>query len=206
MAILLAHYSSMKCPNRNRLLSILIVQVRASNAFWRNISGPHIESIDTGAFIIPNVLHYHIYCLFVSGAFLIPYVIMLLICGVPLFFLELAFGQFSSQGPITMWRVVPLFKGRDSDEAIANGSISKCLVLKPWPSIHPSISRSSPSLHLRLAAPHVLFSGIVIDDHQFPNLYDISCSGHCNATHFSHECHGHVMLPMSVGNCSLKTR
>ncbi|XP_067948115.1 sodium- and chloride-dependent glycine transporter 1-like isoform X2 [Watersipora subatra] len=46
-----------------------------------------------------------------GGAFLIPYLIMLLICGVPLFFMELAFGQFASLGPITMWRAVPLFKG-----------------------------------------------------------------------------------------------
>jgi len=48
----------------------------------------------------------------VVGAFLIPYLIMLLICGIPLFFLELAFGQFSSLGSITMWRVVPMFKGK----------------------------------------------------------------------------------------------
>jgi len=46
-----------------------------------------------------------------GGAFLIPYLIMLIICGVPLFFMELAFGQFASLGPISMWRAVPLFKG-----------------------------------------------------------------------------------------------
>ncbi|CAG5117132.1 unnamed protein product [Candidula unifasciata] len=46
-----------------------------------------------------------------GGAFLIPYVIMLVICGLPLFFMELAFGQFGSLGPITIWRVCPLFTG-----------------------------------------------------------------------------------------------
>uniref|UniRef100_A0A0B7BLH9 Transporter n=2 Tax=Arion vulgaris TaxID=1028688 RepID=A0A0B7BLH9_9EUPU len=46
-----------------------------------------------------------------GGSFLVPYVIMLVICGLPLFFLELAFGQFGSQGPITIWRVCPLFTG-----------------------------------------------------------------------------------------------
>ena len=52
--------------------------------------------------------------IYISGAFLIPYAIMLLICGIPLFFMELAFGQFASLGPITMWRAVPLFKGRSN--------------------------------------------------------------------------------------------
>ncbi|KAL4230196.1 neurotransmitter:sodium symporter [Mactra antiquata] len=46
-----------------------------------------------------------------GGAFLIPYVIMLLISGLPLFFFELALGQFSSEGPITLWKVSPLFYG-----------------------------------------------------------------------------------------------
>ena len=46
-----------------------------------------------------------------AGAFLVPYVIMLLLVGLPLFFMELAFGQFASLGPITIWRINPLFKG-----------------------------------------------------------------------------------------------
>ncbi|XP_064646770.1 sodium- and chloride-dependent glycine transporter 1-like isoform X1 [Lineus longissimus] len=46
-----------------------------------------------------------------GGAFLIPYVIMLLVVGLPLFYMELAFGQFASLGPITIWRINPLFKG-----------------------------------------------------------------------------------------------
>lgn len=50
----------------------------------------------------------------VSGAFLIPYVIMLVICGLPLFFFELSFGQFASVGPITIWRVSPFFRGESN--------------------------------------------------------------------------------------------
>lgn len=49
---------------------------------------------------------------FVPGAFLIPYTLMLVLAGLPLFFLELCFGQFSSLGPITVWRISPLFKGK----------------------------------------------------------------------------------------------
>ncbi|XP_077863914.1 sodium- and chloride-dependent glycine transporter 1-like [Saccoglossus kowalevskii] len=46
-----------------------------------------------------------------GGAFLIPYIIMLTLAGLPLFFLELAFGQFSSVGCISVWRISPIFKG-----------------------------------------------------------------------------------------------
>ena len=46
-----------------------------------------------------------------SGAFIVPYAIMLLICGFPIFFFELSLGQFASEGPITVWKVNPLFYG-----------------------------------------------------------------------------------------------
>ena len=46
-----------------------------------------------------------------GGAFLIPYTIMLLFVGIPLFFMELAFGQFASEGPVTIWKISPLFTG-----------------------------------------------------------------------------------------------
>uniref|UniRef100_A0A8C8I2N9 Solute carrier family 6 member 14 n=1 Tax=Oncorhynchus tshawytscha TaxID=74940 RepID=A0A8C8I2N9_ONCTS len=45
------------------------------------------------------------------GAFLIPYVIMLAVAGIPLFFLESSFGQFCSQGPVNVWRALPIFQG-----------------------------------------------------------------------------------------------
>lgn len=46
-----------------------------------------------------------------SGAFLIPYFTFLMLCGMPLFFLELSLGQFSSLSPLSVWRITPLFKG-----------------------------------------------------------------------------------------------
>uniref|UniRef100_A0AAQ6IJB6 Transporter n=1 Tax=Anabas testudineus TaxID=64144 RepID=A0AAQ6IJB6_ANATE len=47
-----------------------------------------------------------------GGAFLIPYFVMLVVTGIPLYFLESAFGQFCSQGPINIWRAVPILQGK----------------------------------------------------------------------------------------------
>uniref|UniRef100_A0A673L0L0 Transporter n=1 Tax=Sinocyclocheilus rhinocerous TaxID=307959 RepID=A0A673L0L0_9TELE len=46
-----------------------------------------------------------------GGAFLIPYTIMLAVAGLPLFFMESSFGQFCSQGPINVWKSVPILQG-----------------------------------------------------------------------------------------------
>lgn len=47
-----------------------------------------------------------------GGAFLVPYVIMLAVGGIPLFYMELALGQYHRKGAITCWsRLVPLLKG-----------------------------------------------------------------------------------------------
>ena len=47
-----------------------------------------------------------------AGAFLLPYCIMLAVVGLPLFYMELAIGQYASLGPITIWRLNPLLKGK----------------------------------------------------------------------------------------------
>ncbi|CAJ0596244.1 unnamed protein product [Cylicocyclus nassatus] len=47
-----------------------------------------------------------------GGAFLIPYLVMLLVGGLPMFYMELALGQFHRSGCVSIWRkVCPLFKG-----------------------------------------------------------------------------------------------
>ncbi|NXT44978.1 SC6A7 protein, partial [Pelecanoides urinatrix] len=46
-----------------------------------------------------------------GGIFLIPYFIMLLIMGLPLFLMELSLGQYGTAGPITVWKCCPLLKG-----------------------------------------------------------------------------------------------
>ncbi|KAL1491648.1 hypothetical protein ABEB36_012212 [Hypothenemus hampei] len=46
-----------------------------------------------------------------GGAFLVPYLIMLFFCGVPLYFMETSLGQFSSSGCLTVFNIAPLLKG-----------------------------------------------------------------------------------------------
>ena len=57
-----------------------------------------------------------------TGVFLIPYTIMLVFGALPLFFMELSFGQFSKSGPINIWdKICPPLKG-----------IGYCFVLISW--------------------------------------------------------------------------
>lgn len=46
-----------------------------------------------------------------GGAFLVAYVIMLIIVGKPHFFAELAIGQFAGLGTLRVWRCIPVAKG-----------------------------------------------------------------------------------------------
>ncbi|XP_035700580.1 sodium-dependent nutrient amino acid transporter 1 [Folsomia candida] len=46
-----------------------------------------------------------------GGAFLIPYLIVLVIIGRPIYYLEMCLGQFTSCGLVRAWSVSPLFKG-----------------------------------------------------------------------------------------------
>ena len=69
-----------------------------------------VDSLFFDMFIIKFLL-YFIFFKNGGGVFLIPYTIFLLLVGIPLVFLELCVGQFTSTGPLTCWRMVPIFRG-----------------------------------------------------------------------------------------------
>jgi solute carrier family 6 noradrenalin transporter-like protein 2 len=48
------------------------------------------------------------------GAFLVPYMLMLIFGAMPLFFMELALGQYNRQGPVSVWKICPIFKGKQT--------------------------------------------------------------------------------------------
>lgn len=51
--------------------------------------------------------------IFSTGAFLVPYILMVLVIGLPIFFAELFVGQYSGLGPIKAYEyLAPIFHGK----------------------------------------------------------------------------------------------
>uniref|UniRef100_A0A182SRE6 Sodium-dependent nutrient amino acid transporter 1 n=1 Tax=Anopheles maculatus TaxID=74869 RepID=A0A182SRE6_9DIPT len=47
-----------------------------------------------------------------GGAFVIPYLIVLLVVGRPIYYLEMVMGQFSSRGSVKVYDVSPIMRGK----------------------------------------------------------------------------------------------
>lgn len=47
-----------------------------------------------------------------GGAFLLPFTIVVLFVGMPLYYLEIIVAQFTSRGPMEIWDMAPFFKGK----------------------------------------------------------------------------------------------
>ncbi|CAL1272529.1 unnamed protein product [Larinioides sclopetarius] len=59
-----------------------------------------------------------------GGAFLIPFICMMLLAGLPLMFMELSFGQYASLGPIAIFdRFCPLFTGLGYGMVLVSGTV-----------------------------------------------------------------------------------
>lgn len=92
-----------------------------------------------------------------GGAFLIPYLIVLLLIGRPMYLLELALGQFSSSGSVKFWDMVPAFSGVGYGQAVACACvvsyycalialsiyylIISCRTVLPWTVCHPDLAQ-----------------------------------------------------------------
>jgi len=59
-----------------------------------------------------------------GGAFLIPYIVMNILAGVPLFLSEMSIGQFSSSGAVNVWRLCPLFRGMGFAMVMVSGVVA----------------------------------------------------------------------------------
>lgn len=71
-----------------------------------------------------NIWRFPYLCYRNGGAvFLIPYMTFLFLIGMPLFFLEVSYGQFASLSPVTVWRISPLFKGLGWGMVLVSGIV-----------------------------------------------------------------------------------
>ncbi|XP_044315847.1 sodium- and chloride-dependent glycine transporter 1 isoform X2 [Drosophila rhopaloa] len=70
---------------------------------------------------IGNVWRFPYLCYRSGGAaFLIPYILMVILAGIPLFYMEILLGQFSSTGCTGMFRLAPLLKGTGFAQVVVN--------------------------------------------------------------------------------------
>ncbi|KAL7852755.1 hypothetical protein SRHO_G00185400 [Serrasalmus rhombeus] len=67
-----------------------------------------------------------------GGVFFVPYLLFLVLCGIPLFLLEMALGQYTSLGGVSAWRsICPLFGGLGyaSQVMILHGCVYYIIIL-----------------------------------------------------------------------------
>lgn len=92
-----------------------------------------------------------------GGAFLIPYLVVLIFIGRPLYFMELAMGQFSSSSSVKVWNMVPAMRGVGFGQLVGTCSVvsyycclialslhylgSSCQTVLPWTVCHPHLAQ-----------------------------------------------------------------
>ncbi|XP_030016436.1 sodium- and chloride-dependent GABA transporter 2-like [Sphaeramia orbicularis] len=69
-----------------------------------------------------------------GGVFLVPYILFLVTCGIPIFFLEVSVGQLTGQGGVTCWRkICPLFEGLGyGTQMITLYTVTYYIVILAW--------------------------------------------------------------------------
>lgn len=59
-----------------------------------------------------------------GGAFLIPYIIVLILIGKPVYYMEMLLGQFSSRGSIKVFDMCPAMRGLGYSQTMATGIVT----------------------------------------------------------------------------------
>ncbi|ALC40460.1 CG1698 [Drosophila busckii] len=59
-----------------------------------------------------------------GGAFLIPYLIVLILVGKPVYYMEMLLGQFSSRGSVKIYDMVPIMRGIGYGQVLATGIVT----------------------------------------------------------------------------------
>merc|ERR1712032_222852 len=82
-----------------------------------------------------------------GGAFLVPYFVMLLLCGIPLLYMELAVGQYTRRGPIgALGKLCPILKGAGLSTVVMSFLLTTYYnVIMSW-ALFYLVSSFSPSL------------------------------------------------------------
>ncbi|XP_046332791.2 sodium- and chloride-dependent glycine transporter 2-like [Haliotis rufescens] len=144
-----------------------------------------------------------------GGAFLIPFLVCLVLCGLPLFFLEMSLGQFSAMSPTHVWSLCPLLKGIGLSMMIMCFScvvyltvicawalyytIYSCRTTLPWTDCNniwntDACVTSVKALNQRLTdafnSTNVNGTGLVNMTSGFNSAYTSVAAAHSNGTHF----------------------
>ncbi|CAG9113477.1 unnamed protein product [Plutella xylostella] len=88
-----------------------------------------------------------------GGAFLIPYVIVLLVIGKPMYYLECALGQFSSRNSVRIWALAPAMKGTGYAQAIGSSYMLSYYVAIIALCLFYLVQSFSPQLPWAVCAP-----------------------------------------------------
>ncbi|CAF0729098.1 unnamed protein product [Brachionus calyciflorus] len=135
-----------------------------------------------------------------GGAFLIPYFVFLFLVGIPLVFLEMAIGQFTSTGPMTCWSMVSIFRGIGFSVNIVNNYVNIYFTMILAYSMYYLIMSMNTELPWQYCNPKWIAKNCV-DNRNRMNLTLLSCTDDlkCN----DGLCYSSLTSTGSLASCDL---